>query len=61
MFLYAFSALPGVVQQLSVCQSRGMVYVFPRAQLNVLFMFSITYLRIVIVFLVSFIFIQVRV
>jgi hypothetical protein len=29
MFLYASSALPGVVQQLSVCQSRGMAYVLP--------------------------------
>jgi hypothetical protein len=32
MFLYASSALPGVVQQLTVCQSRAMAYVFPRAQ-----------------------------
>jgi hypothetical protein len=32
-----------------VCQSRGMAYVFPRAQSNVLFMFSVTYLRIVMV------------
>jgi hypothetical protein len=29
MFLYASSALPGVVQQLIVRQSRGMAYVFP--------------------------------
>jgi hypothetical protein len=29
MFLYASSALPGVVQQLTVCQLRGMAYVFP--------------------------------
>jgi hypothetical protein len=53
MFLYASSALPGVVQQLSVCQSRGIAYVFPRVQSNVLFMFSVTYLRIVMVFLVG--------
>jgi hypothetical protein len=38
MFSYASSALPGVVQQLTVCQSRGTAYVFPRAQSNVLFM-----------------------
>jgi hypothetical protein len=44
----------GVVQQLTVCQSRGMAYVFPRSQSNVLFtrMFSVTYLCRVMVFLV---------
>jgi hypothetical protein len=46
MFLYASSALPGVVQ-------RAMAYVFPRAQSNVLFMFSVTYLCIVMIFLVG--------
>jgi hypothetical protein len=45
------SALPGVVQLLTVCWSRRMAYVFPRARWNVFIYVS---LCIAVVFLVSY-------